>query len=1038
MEELAPRPRAAPEQPALVQLGDFRIVREIGRGGMGIVYEAVQQSLGRRVALKVLSGGSQLDATQRQRFRHEAQAAARLHHTNIVPVFGVGEQDGIPYYAMQIVEGQGLDRVLAKEQKERASQPTSIGSSPSGTPDLASYWRVARIGLQAAEALAHAHSQGVLHRDVKPSNLLLDEQGTVWMTDFGLAKAEGLEGLTETGDLVGTLRYLAPERFERQADGRSDVYALGLTLYELLTLRPAFDEVERGRLIRQVSQGEPPRPRSIEPHIPLDLETVVLKAIEREPARRYQTAADFADDLRCFLDARPVKARRIGLLERGLRWCRRNPWIAALGTSVFLLLLGVIAASLIGYHNTREALQDARKAEEKERLARQQVQAHYYTAGIHLAQLAQQAGNVYRLQELLEQHRPSGDFGDLRGWEWYYLRGHVPAERVAYRGHTKPVSALAWSPDGKWLASAGDSVVKVWDSLSGHEQSALDGQGGPVERVWWSRDGRRVLFLAARRGREREMSLHVRDRSTGKQLLSRLWKSGLLPAVDLSPDEKWLAEGILIGNRALVRIQSVSGPEDVLDLAGPQRFVRTLSWSADGARLAGADVEGSLLVWEAASGKQVFAVPPEKERDFQAIVWSPDGGRLACAGGFGNLDIRDSRSGQVLRSWKTEDSSESFVSLSWHPDNRRLAVGKNTGETQVLDTVTGQVLLAWPLQPADYRAVAWSPDGRRLAVSSGNGSVTIFEAGSDRTRTVLQGVSRHPLTTFLAWSQEGEKLAAANSNGVKVWDGGRVAGPGDSTVVAFPLALGWNADGTLQFVLHPGGKERPVQVRGSAGEVLWSLPVAPVPLSVALSPDSRWLAWADREDTSLREARTGRPLHRWPFKVPAGSRVNHLLAWSPDGRHFGAVGDDRVVHVCSADTGEEMLALPAETGPLTALAWAPTGDRLAVLGLDRTIPTLRILDVAQGKEVQRLTGFEDGRALAWHPDGKRLASAGREVKVWDVALGKELLTLRSGGGLSSAVAWSASGHQLAADNSDGTVHLWDSTPGYEAGGRDDR
>jgi serine/threonine protein kinase len=279
----------------LERLGDYRILREVGRGGMGVVYEAEQVSLGRHVALKVLPPSARLNPTYLERFRREAKAAARLHHTNIVPVFGTGEHDGMPFYAMQFIRGEGLDKVLADVRRMRqhpgvpaaptvlaseasiahslltgrfpapaVGQPFQADAPPSAaaTPDrpptsglsvggpTADYCRgVARIGVQVAEALAYAHRQGILHRDIKPSNLVLDPQGTAWVTDFGLAKAEGSDELTHTGDIVGTVRYMAPERFDGRSLPESDVYGLGLTLYELLTLRPAFEESNRGRLI---------------------------------------------------------------------------------------------------------------------------------------------------------------------------------------------------------------------------------------------------------------------------------------------------------------------------------------------------------------------------------------------------------------------------------------------------------------------------------------------------------------------------------------------------------------------------------------------------------------------------------------------------------------------------------------------------------------------------------------------------------------------------------------------------------------------
>ncbi|HLU48941.1 MAG TPA: serine/threonine-protein kinase, partial [Planctomycetota bacterium] len=338
------------------QIGDFRILREVGRGGMGVVYEAEQVSLGRRVALKVLPFHSLFDTKRLERFQQEARAAARLTHPSIVPVYGVGEHLGVHYYVMQLVPGQGLHRVIEEVRRLRArGEPEVDIADPSTSSSLASncgsggsrsarerYFRnMARLVRDAAHALDYAHGEGILHRDVKPSNLLLDPNGRVWLTDFGLAKAEGTDELTKSGDFVGTIPYMAPECFKGWSDPRSDVYGLGVSLYELLTLRPAFAERDRALLIRRVTTEEPPALRRIDRAIPRDLETVVLKAIAKEPAHRYASARAMADDLDRFLSGLPVEARRSGVAARVARWCGRNPLSATLAALVVLLLVVV-------------------------------------------------------------------------------------------------------------------------------------------------------------------------------------------------------------------------------------------------------------------------------------------------------------------------------------------------------------------------------------------------------------------------------------------------------------------------------------------------------------------------------------------------------------------------------------------------------------------------------------------------------------------------------------------------------------------------
>lgn len=375
---------------AVLPLGDFRLVREIGRGGMGIVHEAEQLSLGRRIALKVLPFALTLDPRQLQRFKNEARAAAQLHHSNIVPIYSVGCERGVHFYAMQYIEGQSLAavieelRVLAGRRQEPGatatapgtsaarhfageSQPTGpyipapsaparlvprestatqlVGTTIPANWDTAFYHTVAQIGVQTAEALEHAHQQGVTHRDVKPANLLLDAQGHLWVTDFGLAQFRGDAALTMTGDVVGTLRYMSPEQALAKrglVDHRTDVYSLGMTLYELLTLEPGFAGRDREELLRQVAFEEPRPPRKWNRAIPADLETIVLKATAKRVEERYQTAQELADDLKRFLEQKPIHARRPTVLERAAKWSRRHRAVAA--SAAVMLVLAVIGS----------------------------------------------------------------------------------------------------------------------------------------------------------------------------------------------------------------------------------------------------------------------------------------------------------------------------------------------------------------------------------------------------------------------------------------------------------------------------------------------------------------------------------------------------------------------------------------------------------------------------------------------------------------------------------------------------------------------
>jgi serine/threonine protein kinase len=396
------------------QLGDFRLLREVGRGGMGVVYEAEQISLRRRIALKVLPFAAAIDPRQLQRFKNEALAAAHLRHENIVPVHAVGSERGVHYYAMQFIEGQSLAALIGELRRlgsEAAPQPPAVSAQnrsaamttgphfASGAPetqtgdvdrlvaaslsqDRSSHSRkyfdwVAGLGRQAALALEHAHQTGIVHRDIKPANLLLDPEGQLWVTDFGLAQFSTDTGLTVTGELLGTMRYASPEQVLGKrgvADHRSDVYSLGATLYELLTLRPIFDGRDRHELLRQIADEEPRPPRSVDRAIPEELGTIVLKAVAKEPSERYATAQELADDLQRFLDDQPIRARRPSLVEKTTKWTRRHKAVVVSAVVVLLLsVAGMSVTTLVIAKAYERERQKALEAEESFREARRAV-----------------------------------------------------------------------------------------------------------------------------------------------------------------------------------------------------------------------------------------------------------------------------------------------------------------------------------------------------------------------------------------------------------------------------------------------------------------------------------------------------------------------------------------------------------------------------------------------------------------------------------------------------------------------------------------
>jgi serine/threonine protein kinase len=600
-----PAKAAAAAAGPLSQLGDYQILREVGRGGMGVVYEAQQLSLARHVAIKVLPAHALLDPRHLGRFQREARSAAKLHHTNIVPVFGVGEQGGLHYYVMQFIQGLGLDVVLdelrrlrlprgqpAATQAEAPGRPTHAtrdvsavavargllsgaftasggrqlpvapaerGADAPRSPDTSAtihlpgqsegstltesgkqYWQsVARVGLQVADALAHASSQGVLHRDIKPSNLLLDDTGNVWVTDFGLAKAASdSDDLTHTGDVVGTLRYMAPERFNGQGDLRSDIYSLGLTLYEMLTLRPAFDESDRNKLVKHVLHDEPARPRKVHPGVPRDLETVVLKAIARDPAHRYQTPAEMGEDLKRFVEDRPVKARPVSETEKLWRWCRRNPLPASLLAGIVLIFLIGFAGVILQWR----VAESARQNEEKQRgLAEaEKLKSQRMSAGLALdrgLQLCQEGkvseGLLWMAESLAVNPEEDRGFADVVRLNLAAWRATMPVRRTVI-GHERAVNCVAYSPGGKTVVTAAGGTVRRWDAVTGEPVGQALVQPGAVLSLAYSPDGRLIAT-----GSDDKM-VRIWDVEKGKQVGPTMPQSHVVNSVAFSRNGRWL------------------------------------------------------------------------------------------------------------------------------------------------------------------------------------------------------------------------------------------------------------------------------------------------------------------------------------------------------------------------------------------------------------------------------------------------------------------------------------------------------------------
>jgi serine/threonine protein kinase len=563
-------------------------LREIGRGGMGVVYEAEQLSLGRRIALKVLPFALTLDPRQLQRFKNEARAAAQLHHSNIVPIYSVGCERGVHFYAMQFIEGQPLSAVIGELRQlagreavagtpenqptgpyvpasaepadstvSTATGPRMAGTTLPSTSGPAFFQTVARFGLEAAEALDHAHQLGVVHRDIKPGNLLLDMNGHLWVTDFGLAQFQSDAALTMTGDLVGTLRYMSPEQALAKrglVDHRTDIYSLGATLYELLTLEPAFDGRDRHELLRQIAFDEPRLPQRRNRAIPVDLETIVIKAMAKRVEERYATARELADDLQRFFEHKPIRARRPAPWERAVRWSRRHRPVV--GAAVALLLLAAVgfAVSTVLIAREQTRTQAAYEAEAKQRRV---ADASFQQARRMLDFFAQVSE-----EELADKPAVQDVRRKLLETALEYYQGFI--ER--HRDDPSILEELTASYErvGRILQEIGDqadALAAMEEARYLQEKLVRDHPMAPDHRrklisidqsLHWLRDGGRLLLLA-QASVQAELKLSENQVRQVTHLAGRRHE-GFRDQHDLSPDE-WRAklEKLADQEKALIR-----------------------------------------------------------------------------------------------------------------------------------------------------------------------------------------------------------------------------------------------------------------------------------------------------------------------------------------------------------------------------------------------------------------------------------------------------------------------------------------------------
>ncbi|MCW5550760.1 MAG: protein kinase [Verrucomicrobiae bacterium] len=987
-------PGSSAESSPLGSFGDYELLEEIARGGMGVVYRARQRNLGRIVAVKMILAGSLAGKEFVQRFRTEAAAAAILQHPNIVAIHDVGVHEGRHYFSMDYVEGQSLVQ--------------RVGQHPLPANQAARY--VALI----AEAIHYAHERGILHRDLKPSNVLIDAHDRPRITDFGLAKRlDGESSLTLTGQVLGSPNFMPPEQAGAKHGkvGRpSDVYALGGILYHLLTARAPFQAESLEQLISQVLNVEPVSPRLLNPAIPKDLETIILKCLEKEPSRRYQTAQELADELGRFLRGEPILARPTTPPERLWRWGRRKPVLA----SLIVLLHIVGAVGLTGI------LWQWRRAEQQTLV----TQHHLYVANMNVVQHRWEQNLVSRVRELLGKTATATE----RGFEWYYWQRQMHLELTLLRGHTGPLLAVAYSPDGERIVTgSADHTARVWDAASGQHLLTLRGHSESVKSVAFSPDGQRIL--------------------TGS------WDGTAM-------------------------VWDATNGSNPLILKGHDAAVFSVAFSPSGQRIVTGSHDGTARVWDAVTGTSLLTFSGHTDRVW-AVAFSPDGQRIVSGGWDQTAKVWDADSGHEHRT--LVGHSGAVLSVAFSPDGQRIVTGSQDHQVKVWNATDGAVLHTLRGHGASVFSVGFSPDGKWIISGSGDQTARVWDAASGEELRSLKGHGSQ--IGSVALSPDGQRIVTGGG-AVRFSADGRFVDP---NIEEDPTAKVWDAGGgrgVLTLEGHTGavcsvdfstngqlvvsgsfdGTARVWDVR--TGQCISSVRGHGAPIrAVAFLPDGkRFVTGSFDRTASVWDVASGNELH----KLEGHTAEVFCVAVSPDGRRIATGSWDGRVKLWDAATGALLLTSRDHRGKVYSVAFSSVGQRMVSASGDEAVNvnvweansgkalftfqptakiwsaafsrdgrrivtgthdlTARVWDAASGHEQLTLTGHtEHIPAAVFSPDGRRIVtnSADQTAKLWDAATGEELVTFKGHSGWVFSVAFSQDGQRIATGSGDHTIKVWE-------------